>query len=89
MSKKYFFIQKSAKIDLSEAKNERISCIYRTHYRCLQSFHIPTQINDFLSSSWKEKGLQTFKFKEFAKLFCLCISHNKNKDRGRAKQHAL
>ena len=52
-------------------------------------FHIPTQINDFLSSSWKEKGLQTFKFKEFAKLFCLCIWHNKNKDRGRAKQHAL
>ena len=30
MSKKYFFIQKSAKIDLSEAKNERISCIYET-----------------------------------------------------------
>ena len=30
MSKKYFFIQKSAKIDLSEAKNERISYIYET-----------------------------------------------------------
>ena len=30
MSKKYFVIQKSAKIDLSEAKNERISCIYET-----------------------------------------------------------
>ena len=37
----------------------------------------------------KKKVYKHSKFKEFAKLFCLCISHNKNKDRGRAKQHAL
>ena len=63
--------------------NNRFSLKFCALYRCLRSF------SHSYTDRWsplpimKRKGLQTYNFKEFTKL---CISDNKNKDRGRAKQ---
>ena len=51
-------------------------------------FYIFTRINDLHHPSSKKRWLLKFTFKRICEAFWLCISHNNNKDRGRAEQHA-